>query len=195
MSEEINLIGYHGTDKSSAEKIINDDYFTHSIGDEEWLGKGIYFFESVLVDKKDFGLENAIKWAKNKVINNRRIGIAVIKCDISVSEDLFLDLNNPSTQVIFHKIKNSYLEAQNKAISNNERLNRLKPKKMTQFVENKILEILCNKYNVYIIRKSVYIRFTDNDPYSFINNAVIICIKNEQRKCIKTKVLIYPGEK
>ena len=51
----IELIGYHGTVKTSAEKILSSKEFIESNNDNEWLGHGIYFFADI---------ENAIKKAK-----------------------------------------------------------------------------------------------------------------------------------
>ena len=37
-------IGFHGTNIVSATKILKENNFHPSTGDDEWLGKGIYFF-------------------------------------------------------------------------------------------------------------------------------------------------------
>lgn len=38
-------IGYHGTDIDSAGKIIEEQSVHYSMGDDEWLGRGAYFFK------------------------------------------------------------------------------------------------------------------------------------------------------
>jgi len=37
-------VGYHGTNKCAAESIVNSKSFRPSLGDDEWLGKGVYFY-------------------------------------------------------------------------------------------------------------------------------------------------------
>ncbi|GHT01995.1 hypothetical protein AGMMS50276_31360 [Synergistales bacterium] len=36
---------YHGTNRANAETIREKQEFQPSLGDEQWLGDGIYFFE------------------------------------------------------------------------------------------------------------------------------------------------------
>ena len=44
MEKHKQYIGFHGTNIESATKILKMNNFHPSIGDDEWLGKGIYFF-------------------------------------------------------------------------------------------------------------------------------------------------------
>ena len=37
-------IGYHGTDKNAAKLIVDSQKFRPSLEDDEWLGKGVYFY-------------------------------------------------------------------------------------------------------------------------------------------------------
>ncbi|MFD2368521.1 hypothetical protein ACFSO0_00615 [Brevibacillus sp. GCM10020057] len=41
-----NYLGYHGTTRESADKILSEQRFPFSVDDEEWLGDGVYFFEN-----------------------------------------------------------------------------------------------------------------------------------------------------
>jgi hypothetical protein len=53
-------IGYHGTSRECAQKIIRDNFIdSGSIG---WLGTGVYFFEESYLTK---GPEEALSWATN----------------------------------------------------------------------------------------------------------------------------------
>lgn len=54
MNTNRKLVGYHGTTKESAENIIKTNTFKISNDDEEWLGKGIYFFEDDILQAKDW---------------------------------------------------------------------------------------------------------------------------------------------
>ncbi len=39
------VIGYHGTDVASAERLVNGESFAASDRDNEWFGRGVYFWE------------------------------------------------------------------------------------------------------------------------------------------------------
>jgi hypothetical protein len=57
------VLGYHGCDKSVAEKLIAGEKFLPSDNDYDWLGHGIYFWESnparALDFTRDINLSNA----------------------------------------------------------------------------------------------------------------------------------------
>ncbi len=40
------ILGYHGCDKSVAERVLAGEYFRASENDYDWLGPGIYFWEA-----------------------------------------------------------------------------------------------------------------------------------------------------
>ncbi len=39
------VIGYHGTDEASAERLVHGEEFVASDRDNEWFGRGVYFWE------------------------------------------------------------------------------------------------------------------------------------------------------
>ncbi len=85
--------GYHGTSLDAAKKIVGANYES-SIGDDEWLGNGVYFFTKGISSKPE---EQAKKWAiAQSWDNERRIykykEYCVIDSLIEVDEDNFLDL-------------------------------------------------------------------------------------------------------
>lgn len=50
--------GYHGTSLSSAQLMANQKSFFFSIGDSEWLGDGIYFFENDFDEARDWAVDH-----------------------------------------------------------------------------------------------------------------------------------------
>jgi len=62
-------IGFHGTSKDFCEEIIRTRYFKFSTGEEEWLGKGIYFFQDYIQHAVDWCIRvrKIPKWAVLKV--------------------------------------------------------------------------------------------------------------------------------
>lgn len=91
--------GFHGTERSSAHEILKTGYFKYSIDDEEWLGKGIYFFD---FDYKQawYFCEKARKYSE----------WAVLSCNIVT--DNYIDLNMTDHFEAFksfaNKLKNRY---------------------------------------------------------------------------------------
>jgi hypothetical protein len=85
--------GFHGTSLSSAKKIVSSNYES-SIGDDEWLGNGVYFFVDGISSKPD---EQAKKWSivqawdKHKKTYKYK-NYCVINSEIQVEEDDYLDL-------------------------------------------------------------------------------------------------------
>ena len=85
--------GFHGTSLSAAKKVVSSNYES-SIGDDEWLGNGVYFFVEGISTKPE---EQAKKWAiaqswDKEQQNNRYKNYCVISSAIEVEEDNFLDL-------------------------------------------------------------------------------------------------------
>ena len=102
---ELKIQGFHGTSFDNAKSIIRDD-FKLSIGDEEWLGDGVYFFVKGLSDKPQ---EQAQKWAiaqswdKNRKSNKYK-RYSVIRSEIAVDEENFLDLTTSNGIGVFEYI-------------------------------------------------------------------------------------------
>lgn len=59
MQYDRTVIGYHGTDRQTAEAILSgEEQFAPSTKDYDWLGSGIYFWE--------YGYNRAVKWAEER---------------------------------------------------------------------------------------------------------------------------------
>lgn len=65
---------YHGTNKKAANNILETEYFYSSNKKDEWLGKGIYFYE--LFEKAEW-------WAKQ---NNKKDIPVIIECNFKVDK-------------------------------------------------------------------------------------------------------------
>lgn len=77
-------IGYHGTDKSVADDIVNNG-FTCKTNKEHWLGDGIYLYQDI----------ELAKWWTTNPTKKHGIEIkepVIIECHIEVDEDKVLDL-------------------------------------------------------------------------------------------------------
>lgn len=85
--------GYHGTSVESANEILKHNY-SLSIGDDEWLGNGVYFFVTGISSKT---IDLAEKWAVAQAWDkSKRIvkynEYCVLLSNIKVEKSRFLDL-------------------------------------------------------------------------------------------------------
>jgi hypothetical protein len=88
--------GYHGTDLKRATNII--DYGFYDSQEDEWLGRGVYFFGS---DGAIDGLEEARSWALN--VKQFRFW-AVIMARLQAHNPLDM-VNNISHRTLFDKLR------------------------------------------------------------------------------------------
>lgn len=110
-------IGYHGTTKMSAENILITQKIDDSTGEEEWLGKGKYFY-----DKYTNAIEyNMRKYNENKSISdpityknltkNYTILETVIKCPekdiLNLDEIIILSKFIWAWEKIYNKVKDN----------------------------------------------------------------------------------------
>lgn len=72
------VLGYHGCDREVAEKLIAGAPFEPSDNDYDWLGHGIYFWESNAARGYEFATE--LKAKKNRTVHPYVVG-AVIDLD------------------------------------------------------------------------------------------------------------------
>ena len=75
------LTGYHGTNQSSANRIIRNQKFHLSNGRKEWLGNGIYFY----IDFAD-----SLDWAQMRYNDD----YAVVHALIKINEDELIDYDS-----------------------------------------------------------------------------------------------------
>lgn len=106
------IIGYHGTIKEIAQRII-DEKFTFSDRDDHWLGNGIYFFGYKC---------DAVWWAKLETKKSIPANEpAVIQADIIFSAEDFIDLDDRSQLEIFNEYYKEYTKLSVKISFKNEK--------------------------------------------------------------------------
>lgn len=75
------ITGYHGTTRDCADQILREKRFIPSIGKDEWLGKGIYFYREY---------RDALGWQlKNSAVQAE----VVLHAVIYVPDDAYLDFD------------------------------------------------------------------------------------------------------
>jgi len=107
----ITLSSFHGTSKTNAESIVKGD-FRLSIGDDEWLGDGVYFFTKGIPPAPEI---QAMKWAIASAWDKweghyKYREYAVIKVDICLDKDKLLDLTTIEGVELFNYFRDKYIE-------------------------------------------------------------------------------------
>lgn len=77
--------GYHGTSLSQANSILKTG-FRDSCGDDEWLGKGAYFFAHK---------SHAIIWATTHLNSKYKSQPSVVCAQLIYNDEQILDIDNP----------------------------------------------------------------------------------------------------
>ena len=94
MNEETTKIAYHGTTRESATKILEKQTFNMSCNINDWLGRGVYFYDSIdnaiLYNIRGYINENKLYPSYGNLNINRAILISEIVC----KKDDILDLND-----------------------------------------------------------------------------------------------------
>lgn len=83
------ITGYHGTSKSAAKQIIEEQKFTLSKKNTEWLGSGVYFYPNY---------SDALEW---KDIDEH----AILHSVICVNENEVIDLSKAKGKALLHNCK------------------------------------------------------------------------------------------
>lgn len=161
MTNSNNLIGYHGTTIESADKIIATGAFNFSNKEEEWLGKGVYFFEDDIEQAVRF-CTKARNYPNYSVLKSEITANRCINLDNSEAMEKILDISN--------KIKGRYLNLKDGVTK----------RKLTNSV---ILEAMYKLEPYDVVKKTFVIdRVPIIERTNFVWTQVQICVRN--RSCI-----------
>lgn len=85
------ITGYHGTTKERAKKIVEENKFNISNENDEWLGKGIYFYEKY---------SDAIRWESK----DNRQSDAVLHVIVEIDDDEYIDFDSDKGKELFARM-------------------------------------------------------------------------------------------
>lgn len=162
MDDCIKLLGYHGTTREAAKEIIKLNRYKISCDDEDWLGKGVYFFQD--------DIKQAYYWCvKARKYKQWRI----LKSDIEAKK--VINLDDTQTRERFEKIARKLQYRYMKRSDN-------KPRKLINSV---VIEVMYRADPFDVIKK-VY-TIPNTHPVYRTNIApmhIQLCVRN--LNCIKT---------
>lgn len=104
MDQEI-IEGYHATNKSNEENIIKFGYDLNKCKDEEqWLGKGVYFWKS-LYYAVEWNYIHTHSFSKKSIWNNIIRNKTIFKAEIFIEKSKMLDLTSPEGTILFEEFQ------------------------------------------------------------------------------------------
>lgn len=172
------FIGYHGTNKESADAILETN-FKFSNNPDDWLGYGIYFF----VEGISNPINNATEWAKNKAWNGGGASLlyssyAILSAEVGGKN--VLDTNKKDDLIVFNEVRELLLETHDQYWQKDRRLkndNRILWNLVADFLE---IEIII--HNLYIKTKQQRIKRIDSN----VPNVTVMCVKDVKNINIDT---------
>ncbi len=170
------LIGYHGTLRGNAQS-IEENGFRVSRGDAQWLGDGVYFFETLE------NVSNGFEEARNWVLKVKKSSdVAVFRA--CIESENFIDLIGcEEHKKYFKKLRDVVYKLHKKACKNGEPFNELA-----------IYRVLSErtKAKIDVIRALVnadkYTKY-DYECHTVIHAQVQVCVTDAS--CIKVSEWIY----
>lgn len=184
----IELEGFHGTDISKYD-IIKATNFNSSMGNNHWLGDGVYFFtdgisSSPLKDAENWAIVSA--WDKYNR-KNTYSEFAVIKAKITVEESNFLDLTTNEGIKIFSHLKNEYtkkLKEAHKRITHS-----------SDFLDGKLINDARKVMgmDIRVVKSNFYFKFSDERKLkinSRLPNVTILSVYNPLDSIEKKDIIL-----
>lgn len=158
------MTGFHGCDADSVPSIKADN-FKCSLGDDHWLGEGVYFFTAGFSDPN----EDAQQWAiaqswENQTRTRRYVKFSVLKAEITPANPLDMTKDLGKAKV------NLAREALAK---------RMKPQK--GYDDNAIVRWLATQFAFDVLVQDFYIQMTRERRLrirSRFPNVRVICVRN-----------------
>ena len=154
----IELKGFHGTNKSSFEKIKKEGFYVCKNG---WFGSGVYFYKD--------NMEKALEWSKKRYEDNN----CIIEINLKIENKFVFDVTeaNGEDTNIFHKIRKEFIE-QIKKVGNSVIETR-------KNFDNTVFNYISKKLKKQVIIGNSFTYDEFNIP-SRVPNGVEMCIMDEK---------------
>lgn len=102
---------YHGTDKTSGTKIISSKSFKRSLGEEHWLGDGVYFYEEKYYAFRWIYIAYIKKYPQHvPEMENITTKYTILSADIKTVPERIFDLAKIEHKLIFDRVYKKSLE-------------------------------------------------------------------------------------
>ena len=179
----LSIEGHHGTSVESATKILTSNYEL-SIGDDEWLGDGVYFFINGVSSKTS---DLAQKWAISQSWDNDKKLLkyneyCVIQSNIEVEESEFLDLTIEDGVEILEYLVDRYKEKINSF------------GKKIRFIDGLILNLARGEgiLPLEVVKGNFYIKFAKERIERInlrTNNCTICTVYNPSKNIVSNSII------
>lgn len=173
----LSIEAFHGTSLESAKEIEKSSY-RESDKEDEWLGRGIYFFVDGISDP----LTNAIDWAiaqawDNTEKINKYDEFAVLKSKVEVDGDRLIDLTTQEGLRNFNGVKSVFLKQIFKDFASDEL------KEMSVEAHScTMFNFIVSKINAHAVKHNLYIKNKKErrmNLKSNVPNTTVLCVRRE----------------
>lgn len=159
MEERYEIKGYHGTSRQQGENILKTQHFLFSCKENEWLGKGAYFFAY---------LQDAVEWTKHNRFSRK--DTMIMSAQLSCDDEEHLDLDNPEIYEFFQEAINQIMESVH--LEESFDLHSLtKEERMCLYCD-----ILQDYYPEIKIRSYTFQKQMKRNPFPYARNQKQICV-------------------
>ena len=193
----IELTAYHGTATKNVRSIVKDGFRLSTGKDHErWLGDGAYFFvEGVQIEPNDI-VTVAEKWAvvgawDNYLKKNTYNQYTILKAQVVVSKENFLDLTTPEGLEVFNYLRDKYVQTLQKAnlrLTNGEF-------KDGHIINDAVVSGILSPIKIDVVRGSFFIQLTKSERWHNSQfrtpNCTILAVRNLE--CIQEVTLVKSG--
>lgn len=172
-----NLVAHHGTDKGSAENIVETE-FNVSRHDELWLGDGAYFFDN---NKK-----MAFEWCKAEGFKKRYSEYAIIQADIEAEENEVLDLDTKFGEEFFHMQREQLIERIKKT--------RFGADVSKKFFDNRVINDMCEVIPYRVVCHRTFVQLSRDRRMKLLSrvpNCRIVSVRDTT--CIRNPLICQEG--
>jgi hypothetical protein len=171
----LSIEAFHGTSLQSAKEIQESSY-NESNKDNEWLGRGIYFFVDGISDP----LTNASDWAIAEAKKKKYEEFAVLKSNVELEENRLIDLTSQEGLKNFNTVKAKLIDRIFNGFSSAD-LRKMRSGEHNCAMFNYIASTLKThavKHNLYIKNKNERnLGLNLNVP-----NTTVLCVRRENFK-------------
>lgn len=192
-AKKLTFIGYHGTDSSNENSIIEKS-FLKSSQRIDWYGEGAYFFTDGISSESPIDL--ASKWAIDNAWDNvnkvyKYTNYVIFECEVIESDEFVLDLREHKGLSIFNHFRNKMLDKvreKNKVVRHND------------YMDKDVFDDIKLFIDIRVIIGNVFIKFADLRRIatlrSNIPNVTMFCVNNSKTQYIRVEKnkIIKKGE-
>ncbi len=172
----LSIDAFHGTSLHAAKEIEKTSY-KESNKDNDWLGRGIYFFVDGISDP----LTNACDWAIAEAKKKDYEHFAVLRSNVEIEDDFLIDLTNQDGLAKFNIVKTKLFDRIFKEFDSAE----LRKKIQVGEHDCAMFNYIASTLKAHAIKHNLYIKNKKERKLNLklnVPNTTVLCVRRENFK-------------